>query len=226
MNSDSKILPFEYQNGRDFTECLKRVLNCRNLEELSEITNIPKSTFTTWNSRSMTSHELIVRLHLAKGIPVEELALKPEDRKSSGILSRMQQQDKTEEPSRSYAVQPPNQSNPQHETVILQSFTLSNGKLIPTGEIPYPYRRLNSYGLLHTEVVEIDTNDATYLVDKGAKDALSGKYLIDIDGMLSINQIQRLPGKKLAIAFGDTTMEVAEEDIKVTGRVAATLKKD
>lgn len=220
------IPPYDYLKGGEFTKRLKLLTECDDFQELSELLDVPKTTFSTWNTHNRTSHELMVRLHLALGIPIEELALKPEDRKSSGILSRMQQQDKTEEPSRSYAVQPPNQSNPQHETVILQSFTLSNGKLIPTGEIPYPYRRLNSYGLLHTEVIEIETNDATYLVDKGTKDALSGKYLIDIDGMLSINQIQRLPGKKLAIAFGDTTMEVAEEDIKVTGRVAATLKKD
>ncbi|MBF4254802.1 hypothetical protein EA007_28740, partial [Vibrio anguillarum] len=51
-------------------------------------------------------------------------------------------------------------------------------------------------------------------------------YLIDVDGRLSINQIQRLPGRKLAIAFGDSTIEASENDIKVLGRVAVTMKKD
>ncbi len=231
MNNDNEIIqPFDYMNGKEFTKQLKRVTGCVDFQELGSLLGVPKATFSTWNTHERTSHELIVRLHLALGIPVEELALKPEDRKNvyktKGILGRMQQDHGVRDADGIYAKKESEESNRQHETVILQSFALSNGKLISTGEIPYPYRRLNSYGLLHTEVVEIETNDAIYLVDKGVTNALSGKYLIDIDGMLSINQIQRLPGKKLAIAFGDTTMEVAEEDIKVTGRVAATLKKD
>ncbi|EPU4506676.1 bacteriocin [Vibrio parahaemolyticus] len=74
--------------------------------------------------------------------------------------------------------------------------------------------------------MEVETNEAIYLVDKDTRNAVSGKYLIDIDGNLSINHIQRLPGKKLAIAFGETTMEVSDSDIKVMGRVAVTSKKE
>jgi hypothetical protein len=42
---------------------------------------------------------------------------------------------------------------------------------------------------------------------------------------MSITHIQRRPNK-LAVVFGDSTVEVAEEDIKVVGRVAVTLRKD
>ncbi|MCD9549850.1 hypothetical protein GLP21_14560 [Photobacterium carnosum] len=54
----------------------------------------------------------------------------------------------------------------------------------------------------------------------------SGRYLIDIDGSISINHLQRLPGKKLAMSFGDSSIEVAQEDIKVIGRVAMTIDKE
>lgn len=56
-------------------------------------------------------------------------------------------------------------------------------------------------------------------------DAVSGEYLIEINGLLSLNHIQRLPNK-LAVVFGNSTVEVSEEDIKVIGRVAVTLKKE
>ncbi|MGR6831417.1 hypothetical protein [Aliivibrio wodanis] len=36
----------------------------------------------------------------------------------------------------------------------------------------------------------------------------SGKYLIDMDGSFSINELQRLPGKKLAISFNGSTINV------------------
>ena len=45
-----------------------------------------------------------------------------------------------------------------------------------------------------------------------------------MDSRMSINHIQRLPNK-LAIVFGDTTVEIDEEDIKVIGRVAASFTK-
>ena len=83
---------------------------------------------------------------------------------------------------------------------------------------------MNKYGLNDSSVIEIETNEALYLVNQDIKSAVSGKYLVDIDGDLSINHVQRLPGKKLAVAFGDTTMEVTEEDIKIVGRVAVVLK--
>ncbi|MBF4360377.1 chromosome partitioning protein ParB [Vibrio anguillarum] len=116
--------------------------------------------------------------------------------------------------------------SPQHATTILKSFCLANGQLIETGEIPYPVRRMNSFNLDAEKVIEVETNEAIYLLDKSTTDAVAGNYLIDVDGRLSINQIQRLPGRKLAIAFGDSTIEASENDIKVLGRVAVTMKKD
>ncbi|ACQ60319.1 hypothetical protein VCC_003232 [Vibrio cholerae RC9] len=85
---------------------------------------------------------------------------------------------------------------------------------------------MNSFNLKSGSTIEVETNEALYLVDNDSRDAVSGNYLIDIDGRLSVNHIQRLPGKKLAIAFGESTIEVSEHDIKVLGRVAVTLRKD
>ncbi|HAS6296878.1 TPA: hypothetical protein I7229_06290 [Vibrio vulnificus] len=46
-----------------------------------------------------------------------------------------------------------------------------------------------------------------------------------MNGRLSINHGQRLPNK-LAVVFGNSTVEVSEQDIKVIGRIAATLRKE
>ncbi|HGS5161756.1 TPA: phage repressor protein CI [Vibrio parahaemolyticus] len=215
----SPIPPFDYMKGSNFTKRLKLLTDCNDFQELSELLNVPKTTFSTWNTHDRTSHELIVRLHLALGIPVEELALNPEDRKHVA-----------EARESAHHFTPPKPEKPevagQQTVVILPTFCLTNGQLIETGEIPYPVRRMNSYNLNPDFVIEVETNEAIYLVDKSSTNPVSGKYLIDIDGTLSINHIQRLPGKKLAVVFGDSTVDVAEEDIKVLGRVAVTLRKD
>ncbi|WP_217517060.1 phage repressor protein CI [Vibrio metschnikovii] len=209
----AKILPYSYLSGIEFTENLKHLANCKTFLELAEILDVPKATFSTWNTHNRTSHELMVRFHLRLGIPIADLALKPEDRHLAA---------KQKEPSQSATTQQPSQL----DTVVLKSFCLTNGQLLETGEIPYPVRRMNSFNLDHEKVIEVETNEAIYLLDKSTTDAVAGNYLIDVDGRLSINQIQRLPGRKLAIAFGDSTIEASENDIKVLGRVAVTLRKD
>ncbi|MGR3028667.1 phage repressor protein CI [Vibrio vulnificus] len=213
------IPPFNYMKGSDFTRRLKLLTGCDDFQELSELLNVPKTTFSTWNTHDRTSHEVIVRLHLALGIPVEELALNPEDRKRASQVRDSANHYFPQE------LEKPKQVD-QQAIVILPTFCLANGQLIETGEIPYPVRRMNSYNLDPDFVIEVETNEAIYLVDKSSTNPVSGKYLIDIDGTLSINHIQRLPGKKLAVVFGDSTVDVAEEDIKVLGRVAVTLRKD
>ncbi|MDP2588909.1 phage repressor protein CI [Vibrio splendidus] len=218
-----KIKTFNYLSGIEFTENLKHLTKCRTFMELADVLEVPKATFSTWNTHNRTSHELMVRLHLALGIPIEELALSEEERAKLPTS-------KVDSTARMVKVSPeigaaPSTDKPQHQTMIVKSFCLSGGKLIDTGEIPYPVRRINSFGLQNAEIVELETNEAIMLVDKNDNDAVSGSYLISIDGRHSINEVQRLPGKKLAIAFSDSTMEVSEEDIKVVGRVAVMLEK-
>lgn len=213
--SKEQILPFNYIKGEEFTEVLKEVTGCRTFLDMAELLDVPKATFSAWKLHERTSHELIVRLHLAKGIPIKKLALGIDEEASNSVKAPCM----STHLSSQYAGE-------QRGTIILESFCLTNGELLDTGEVPYSIRRINGYGLSGYSLIEVETNEAIYLVDKDTRNAVSGKYLIDIDGNLSINQIQRLPGKKLAIAFGETTMEVSDSDIKVMGKVAVTSKKE
>ncbi|CAH1598096.1 Phage_CI_C domain-containing protein [Vibrio owensii] len=208
-----KIEPFDYLKGTDFTENLKRLTGCKSFQEMAFVYDVPKSTFSTWNTHNRTSHELMVRAHLALGIPMEELALKPEDRLRARSMAK------------STADEIKTTTSPQHSSAQIKSYCLTNGELLDAGELPYAIRRLNSFNLNTDSTIEIETNEALYLIDKKSTNPTSGKYLIDIDGTLSLNHIQRLPGKKLAVVFGDSTVEVSEENIKVIGRIAVALEK-
>ncbi|KPL99879.1 phage repressor protein CI [Vibrio splendidus] len=214
----NKILPFEYLKGEAFTEKLKTLTGKKTLLEMSELFDVKKSTFSTWNTHDRTSHELMVRLHLALGIPIEELALPEEERAK---LPSHQPKTITEQPTVQITAA---STNPQHQAVILKSFCLSGGKLLDTGEIPYPLRRINSFGLQSAALIELETNEAIMLVDKNDNDAVNGSYLISIDGRHSINEVQRLPGK-LLVEFNGTTIETQDGDIEVVGKVVTETRK-
>ncbi|MGO4223917.1 bacteriocin [Vibrio cholerae] len=62
-------------------------------------------------------------------------------------------------------------------------------------------------------------------MDRSSQQAVAGTYLVDMDGLLSLNEIQRLPGKKLAISFNGSTITVDEGDVKVVGWVALVMSK-
>ncbi|MBY8075019.1 phage repressor protein CI [Vibrio fluvialis] len=223
MAEQNQIPAYDYLKGSEFTSKLKEVLGCRDFLELSKILDVPKSTFSTWNMHDRTSHELMVRLHLAMGIPIADLALSKndKDRIAHGLT-------RVTEPAVSYMSRVIGEQSAaikqmSSNVAIVKSFCLTNGKLLDTGEVPYPVRRINGFGLEKADLIEIETNQSVVLVDKKENDAMNGNYLIAIDGRYSINQVQRLPGK-LAIAFDGQTIEVQESDIEVIGKVVLETK--
>ncbi|MGR5139829.1 helix-turn-helix domain-containing protein [Vibrio jasicida] len=217
----AELAIFDYIKGEAFTDKLKEINRVNSLGELAQIYGVPKTTFSTWNSHNRNSHELVVRTHLRTGIPVRELIL-PKDYPETELHYSFWGNQKA--PDAEITSSSPGLQTPQLATVAIKSFCLTNGQFVPTGEIPYAQRMFNSWDLDATNTVEIETNEGRFLVDKEQNDAVSGDYLIDMNGRVSINHIQRLP-HKLAIVFGNSTVEVSEEDISVIGRVVIVLRK-
>ncbi|MFN1619672.1 phage repressor protein CI [Vibrio rotiferianus] len=196
----AKIPPFEYLGGRDFTEKLKKVTGCKTFELMSDRYGVPNSTFSTWHTHNRTGFELIVREHLATGASVRYMALgegEPFGENSSNTLT-------SEE---------------------MKTFRLIDGALVEAGTTALDLVTLEKFGLKPSITQVIEDDSGIYYINKESTDPVAGDYLIDVDGRLSINYLQRLPGKKLAIAFGTSTIEVSEEDIKVLGRIAMEMKK-
>ncbi|CAK2464268.1 Transcriptional regulator [Vibrio crassostreae] len=195
----AKVPPFEYINGREFTEKLKNVTNCSTYGLLADHYGVPNSTFSTWHHHNRTGFELIVREHLASGASVRYLALG---------LGEPFPQDET-----------------ASEANNIDKFSIVNGKLEEMGTVSIGLSTLNDFGLTQDGLIVVEQDGCHLYINKAEAHPTSGDYLIDIDEVLSINYLQRLPGKKLAIAFGSSTIEVSEDDIKVLGRVAMEMKK-
>lgn len=195
----AKVPSYEYLSGREFTKKLKEVTGCKTYELLSDYYGVPNSTFSTWHTHDRTGYELIIREHLASGASVRYLAL------GEG--------------------EPFPTETKNANAIGIEKFAIVNGELNRKGNIELGTSTLSDFDLEPSNTIVIEQSGKHLFVNKAEAHPASGEYLLDIDGVLSINHLQRLPGKKLAIAFDTSTIEVAEDDIKVLGRVAMEMKK-
>ncbi|WP_120512348.1 helix-turn-helix domain-containing protein [Photobacterium salinisoli] len=225
-----KILIFDYLKGHDFTSNLRDLTHCASFGEMATLFDVPKTTFSTWNTHNRTSHELVVRTHLRTGIPIHRLIL-PADYPLEALHhsftnSKAAEHSAIAETSNEYRADRQSTTNSAvSDTVVtLDSYSLTNGKLLSTGTLPYAKRIFESWSLNAASTIEVENHEGRFLIDKSQNDAVSGDYLIDMNGRLSINPIQRLPNK-LAVTLGHTCVEVNDNEIKVIGRVAVSLKK-
>ena len=194
-----KVVHFDYKGGRDVTDKLKKALNCDSFDDVARTFDIPKSTIFTWHKRNMTPFEIAVRVHLAKGVSLRWLLLdEGEAFESAGLILK--------------------------EKLTIEK--IANGRLVESGEMGLDVTTMERYGLTPANIRVIDLDGSLLFVNTEEINPSSGRYLLDIDCSISVNHLQRLPGKKLAMIYGNAPIEVEEADIVVLGRVALAMEKE
>ena len=196
-----KIPPFEYSGGREFTSRLLNVTGTTNLVELSDLLNVPRTTISTWHRRDMTAYEIAIRICLTTGASLKYVVLGEGEPFDTDV-------------------------KPVDISIPLTKEVLQDGEITISNVIKFDGVLLNSYNLNQDTVRLIEHKSELMMVDTNKTNPTSGRYLINIDGSISINHLQRLPGKKLAMSFGDSTIEVSDDDINVIGRIVMTMEKE
>jgi len=216
MIYSNKIPSHDFLKGHDFTNNLKMIFGCKNLQELSKITGIPTSTFSTWNMKNRTSYELMIRIHLALNIPMKDLSL------GYQIPHTNNESLKVEEKHSEYVLDTNLSLDIQRKkTDVLQAFDLKNGKLENRHAMLFDSELLVDYD--GKKLIMVKHSNQFYIIDTLSCKATNGLYLINIDGLLSLNQIQRIPGQQLAIAFNNSTLNVNESDVSIVGKVVTEI---
>ncbi|NOI27849.1 phage repressor protein CI [Vibrio coralliilyticus] len=204
--NQEEISAFAYLSGKDFVKRLIEVTESKSQRVLSEKLGVPTSTISTWVKRGLTPHEIAVRAHLHTGVSLKWLLL------GEGEAF-------------------PNRSSNKHDSESVETkllfdvdcFKILNGELIESKTLTFDKSLLDDVSVANA--MAIHEGDLTSIIDKEVHQAVSGTYLVDMDGLLSLNEIQRLPGKKLAISFNGSTLTVEEDEVRVVGRVALVMEK-
>ncbi|MBE4461431.1 phage repressor protein CI [Vibrio parahaemolyticus] len=201
-----QIPSFEYIGGQDVTKRMKIVTKTNDFKSLGECLGVSKGTISTWHQRGLTPYEVIIRLHLRTGASIKYLAL------GEGEPFPLQS-------SQDHLTK----KNESRTLFDIDVFKLVNGKLQGNETLSFDKAYLDKLGALN--VMGIEQDGSTYIIDKEVHQAVSSTYLVDMDGLFSLNEIQRLPGKKLAISFNGSTLTVEEDEVRVVGRVALIMER-
>ncbi|MGY3687582.1 phage repressor protein CI [Vibrio coralliilyticus] len=200
------IRPPEYVGGKEVIERLMQATNTSSNQALADAFGLPKSTVGTWRHRNLVPYEIVIRLHLETGISIRWLTLG--------------QGEPYESPNEHTHISKKNEAKKIFDA---DCFRIEEGKLVNQGTLALDKAVLEELGVVNVLVLKGEF--VTYLLNKESSKAVSGTYLVDMDGLLSLNEIQRLPGKKLAISFNGSTLTVEEDEVKVVGRVALVMEK-
>ena len=207
MRTNQGQMPsFDYQGGKEVTDRLHEIFGTKTIRDLGDKLEVSASTIATWHKRGLCPFEVVVRANIYTGVSLKWLTL------GQG------------EPF-------PNRDSSAHESKRLEtkflfdidSFQIKDGQLSDLRTLTFDKSYLDEIDVKNA--MAIRTSDTTYIIDKEVHQAVSGTYLVDMDGLLSLNEIQRLPGKKLAISFNGSTLTVEEDEVRVVGRVALVMEK-
>ncbi|MCG6233036.1 phage repressor protein CI [Vibrio furnissii] len=207
MNDNKlKIDQISYLGGKDVIKKLMKVTNSERQQDIADVFDIPKSTIATWRQRDLTPFEIAIRTHLRTGVSLEWLLLDKGD-------------PYPQTPTQKHITK----KNESKTIFDVDCFRIEDGQLVGSGTIAFDKSLLDEVGVINAMAIKDGLK--TVLINKESRQAVNGTYLVDMDGLLSLNEIQRLPGKKLAISFNGSTIQVDELDVKVVGRAAVVMER-
>ncbi|KUI97340.1 helix-turn-helix domain-containing protein [Vibrio sp. MEBiC08052] len=198
--------PINYQVGKQVTDRIREVLDIKSVRALAEDAEMSSSTITTWHQRKKCPFDLAIRSHLHKGISLKWLLLGEGTPYPNAATHAYQGED-----------------SEVKKLIDIDLFWLRNGKLAQNGTITLEQFLLDELSI--TNVIAIREEGRTYIVDQEAQQAVSGSYLIDFDGLYSVNDIQRLPDQQLAIDFKGSPLVIGEHELKVSGKVVLRMSR-
>lgn len=185
-----QISAFNYATGRSFVDALKIAANVEKDAQLSDVYGIPRNTISTWVTRDICNHEMLVRAVLAFDLDLKAFALAGEVKRKS------------------------EQSNNSMKTFKMHK--IKNGTLEDVKTISFD-TSLFDFNVESCEMFQ--TEMGKYFVDIEKNEIDAGEYFVDLDGRIQAIKLQRLPASQVQMNFGETSVVVNAESLNVIGRI-------
>ncbi|MEJ3264837.1 phage repressor protein CI [Escherichia coli] len=114
------------------------------------------------------------------------------------------------------------QASANTNTIEVEKYLLSDGALQKDGFYIFDKEFLPS---TFKKPFIITDNNSEFICDKEFDDIRDGKWVISIDGEITIRDITRLPGGRIFVEGGNRAFECKIEDIEIIGKIISLTVK-
>ncbi|WHH07214.1 phage repressor protein CI [Escherichia coli] len=114
------------------------------------------------------------------------------------------------------------QTSGNTNTMEVAKYVLSDGALCEDGFYIFDREFLPS---AFKNLFVITDNNSEFICDKEFDDIRDGKWVISIDGEITIRDITRLPGGRIFVEGGNRAFECKIEDIEIIGKIISLTVK-
>ncbi|EFO1584744.1 phage repressor protein [Escherichia coli] len=114
------------------------------------------------------------------------------------------------------------QASANTNTIEVEKYLLSDGALQKDGFYIFDKGFLPS---TFKKPFVITDNNSEFICDKEFDDIRDGKWVISIDGEITIRDITRLPGGRIFVEGGNRAFECKIEDIEIIGKIISLTVK-
>lgn len=114
--------------------------------------------------------------------------------------------------------------NQKIDIIKLSNYRLVNGQLVPASSVMFDKVMFKNTAPLPDEPISVQDGDTYSIVDKKFADVFDGKWLVDIEGKISVRELTRIPIKKVRVSGVGIPFDCDLEDLTVLGRVVTIIE--
>ena len=187
LNGQSLITKMLQSGGKPVLQRILEAYGFKTQKELSEYLGISKGTVSTWVRRGFFPGDVVITCALDTSTSLEWLATGEMTSSSRGGKSAP-------------------------EIPMIKKKILLAGRLNDDG-FCYIDQSFVPEGVNVNDLNFIRSGNLTWLIKMGSAELSNGKWLLDIDGLLDIYTVSRLPGNYLRIIGGDAEFDCAFNEV-------------
>jgi hypothetical protein len=209
--------PIDCDGGKVLIERLMHLFEVNTRIELGDLIGVTAGTLSTWTTRNATPFELLIRVHLLTGWPMEYICF------GVGDLSKIKGKTNSHFSEQVNQVAKPTLS---YDRGVLQIFTIKNGHLDQYEKIEATINMLhhcNVHGNDNDLVVKDGEN--LLFIDSNETQVNQGKYLFKVNENHQIGELRLLPDGKVYLLEDNERFPIDTQVTKIVGKVVSVLKK-
>ena len=199
--------------GIIIVERLMRLFGVKSRIELSVILGNHSGSFSTWQTRNTTPYEMLLRIHIATGVPLKYLCF-GDWKGVPDIFSYSSNEEET----------PASEDEPLQRAFDIQTFRILNGNLMKIQMLDLSQSLFDYLGATN-DCIAIEDTSTLHFVDRNQQVVTQGNYLFLTNNVHQIGPLKLMPNGKVYF-YDDAIRSIVDNELTcILGKVIAVLNR-